>query len=402
MKKIFLVCYGGGHVNMIIPVVKELLRSGFHVQVLGLTTARSVLIKNDIKCVGYFHYRFLFEDWEKIKAIGENLVKGLPCNDDIPIEESVAYMGLSYWDLEQKLGRTEAFELYKLKGRYCFNQTTILEKIISYEKPDYLITTNSPRSELASLIASNSLKIPNGCIIDQYHEATYGNRFKESHFIDHFFVPLPEDKNNLQELGINESRISISGNPAFENHFDIQYINESNQLIERYFKEKSIVLTYACTPTYSDYFYIDNDVINYLQKLVRKHQNIGIIVRFHPNDKITSEFKDNIFFSNSSQNIASILHSSDIIVSQGSTVGLEGKVLGKKIIQLHDSRLKEPICDQTSMGVATKIQRLDEIEQVVMQYSKSNGIQKDELRKKPSSIIVNHINKKLQVKNESR
>ena len=39
MPKILFVTYGGGHVNMVIPVVKEVEKEGFTFTVLGLTTA---------------------------------------------------------------------------------------------------------------------------------------------------------------------------------------------------------------------------------------------------------------------------------------------------------------------------------------------------------------------------
>ena len=70
MKKVLFVAYGGGHVNMVIPVAKKLMaQPGFYVEVLGLTTARHVLEKENIPCFG-------FSDLEvnsKALAIGEKL-----------------------------------------------------------------------------------------------------------------------------------------------------------------------------------------------------------------------------------------------------------------------------------------------------------------------------------------
>ena len=42
MRKVLFVCYGGGHVRMVLPVVRELQRrGGFQPLILGLTSARA-------------------------------------------------------------------------------------------------------------------------------------------------------------------------------------------------------------------------------------------------------------------------------------------------------------------------------------------------------------------------
>ena len=53
-KKIVFVTYGGGHVNMLVPVIKELQKQdNLELIVLGLTTAGSVLKNNNIPYIGF-------------------------------------------------------------------------------------------------------------------------------------------------------------------------------------------------------------------------------------------------------------------------------------------------------------------------------------------------------------
>ena len=54
IKKIVFVTYGGGHVNMLIPVIKKLQKqSNLELVVLGLTTAGLVLKNNNIPYIGF-------------------------------------------------------------------------------------------------------------------------------------------------------------------------------------------------------------------------------------------------------------------------------------------------------------------------------------------------------------
>jgi len=60
-KNIFLVCYGGGHINIIEPIVDELIKNeNYNVKLLALTTAyikvKNKYDKNILKSVS--DYRF--------------------------------------------------------------------------------------------------------------------------------------------------------------------------------------------------------------------------------------------------------------------------------------------------------------------------------------------------------
>ena len=54
MRRALFVTYGGGHVNMVIPVARELARrGGWRVDILGLTTAGAVLRDAGLPSLGF-------------------------------------------------------------------------------------------------------------------------------------------------------------------------------------------------------------------------------------------------------------------------------------------------------------------------------------------------------------
>jgi len=64
-KNIFLICFGGGHMNIIEPIVDELIKNkNYNVKLLALTTAytkvKNKYDKNILKSIS--DYLFLFDE----------------------------------------------------------------------------------------------------------------------------------------------------------------------------------------------------------------------------------------------------------------------------------------------------------------------------------------------------
>ena len=395
MKKVLVVTYGGGHVNMVIPVIKKLILIGYEVKVLGLTTSIRSLNENGIKYVGLKDYLTLFEDLSYIKELGYLLMERLPKNSEIEKDETIAYLGLSYWDLEQRLGKQKAKELYDAQGRYIFLQLLVMERILKHEKPDMVVATNSPRCEQASLMVSHSLGIPNLCIVDLYNEVLFRDRFKNNSYIGHFFVPGGFEKAKLEELGVSRSFVTASGNPSFENHFNARYIQEGVDFRGTNFPNKQIVILFAKTPSYTKYAAQDQRIFDGLCKLLGSDENYGLIVRNHPNDPLEASSSRSIFYSDQSQSVASMLHASDIIVSQGSTVGFEGKFVGKQVFQIIDQEFGEPPIDQEKLGVGKRFNSVSDLILAITNFTNYKGMA-NVMRDKPSDLIVDYIKKRIE------
>src|SRR5438128_1956084 len=100
-KRILFVTYGGGHVNMILPIIRELASyPKIDIQVLGLTTASHTLAHANIPQFGF--KKLIKPADERALKKGVILAKDIDHNSNVDYEETVAYLGLSYVDLEHR------------------------------------------------------------------------------------------------------------------------------------------------------------------------------------------------------------------------------------------------------------------------------------------------------------
>ncbi len=215
-KKILFVAYGGGHVNMVLPVVQSLLAQGRHeVLVLGLTTAGSVLARAGVPHIGFRD--LATADDAAALAHGNRLSEGVN-SDLVPREETVAYMGLSYADLEAEHGTAAAAAIYAERGRHAFLPTRTLKRLLASYAPDLVVATNSPRAERAALLAARELGIASLCLLDLYPPAD-GQWFKEDGYGSKICVLSSNVKDILVGLGRSADSIVVTGNPAFDRHY---------------------------------------------------------------------------------------------------------------------------------------------------------------------------------------
>jgi hypothetical protein len=215
-KKILFVAYGGGHVNMVLPVVQTLLAQGRHeVLVLGLTTAAGVLARAGVPHIGFRD--LVTADDETALAHGNRLSEGVN-SDLVPREETVAYMGLSYADLEAEHGVEAAAAIYVERGRHAFLPTRTLKRLLGSYAPDLVVATNSPRAERAALLAARELGIASLCLLDLYPSAD-GQWFKEDGYGSKICVLSSNVKEILVGFGRSADSIVVTGNPAFDRHY---------------------------------------------------------------------------------------------------------------------------------------------------------------------------------------
>ena len=143
-KKLLFVCYGGGHVAIMIPLLRELAgRTDIECTVLALTTAEQRLREAGFSSLGFRH--FLRADDSCARDMGERLIEGVD-HHTVSAEESLAYLGLSYCDLVSQMGENEAKRLYAEKGRAAFLPLSVLERVMDSVQPDLVVTTTSPRA----------------------------------------------------------------------------------------------------------------------------------------------------------------------------------------------------------------------------------------------------------------
>jgi len=153
MKKTLLfVAYGGGHINALLPVIRVLSKiPDYNIEVLGLTTAAAILEKEGIPYFGFRH--LITEDDKSALSWGEKLAKDTN-HQSVTHEETVAYLGLSYMDLINRLEKDEAERLYAEKDRKAFLPLSVTEKLFEKIRPDLVVATSAPRTEQAAILAA--------------------------------------------------------------------------------------------------------------------------------------------------------------------------------------------------------------------------------------------------------
>jgi CDP-glycerol glycerophosphotransferase (TagB/SpsB family) len=387
-KKIFITTYGGAHVKIMIPVMRKLLACGFEVVFLALTTAPSELDKEKLPYKKISDYLDLFkESASEILNLGESLMGSVTLHPQVSKEETVTYLGLSYWALESNVGTEKAKELYQNKGRMAFKPVQVLKRILEFEKPDLVLTTCSPRSEEATLIAARELGIKSAFIVNMYMYDLFKNqKFYENQYADHAFLPSEEAYKMMAEFGRNPNSMSVSGNPAFESHFAVENIEAAEKLRKQYFSNKDLVILFAKAPSHTAFAEKDRAIENQLFSLIQRHSHFGLILRDHPNENVQQGHNDRGgVVTLNKENISILLNACDIVVTQVSTVGIEAHLIGKSMFF---------ICDPTfqhfeNVGAGKRAHSIDELIQFIETSKKSKPVLKQEFSS------TDHIVKKI-------
>ena len=112
------VSYGGGHVKTLLPVARRVRELGIAQPLyLALTTAAPLVRASGLPVIGFADLMTAAD--EEARRKGEELAAALAVRA-AEHDESVAYLGLSYVDLEQRVGPAQAAALYGRYGRQSF------------------------------------------------------------------------------------------------------------------------------------------------------------------------------------------------------------------------------------------------------------------------------------------
>jgi len=337
-KKILFAAYGGGHIKVLLPVVQQLLQKnhGFEPQILAFTTAVNDCKAQNIPCKTMLNFAHLYPP--EAMEIGRKLASELPYNA-VNSDESASYLGISFFELAENIGYEAAYKEYKEKGRASFYPVKSMEKLLAEIKPDLVVTTNSPRSEMALLKAASNLGIPSLCVVDFYISklATWlSNDWCGTKIcvLDEFV------KQQLIDIGRDPSQIIITGNPAFD-HYGVL---EAQKIVKKY-REKNIsgyskLIAYASNvePKSDEPIQLQNRVLDFL---VQECARLGYRLshRQHPSEAVTKR-PENILNGNE-VSLETFISSADLMITFPSTVIYEARLLGVPTLALGMSKLME-------------------------------------------------------------
>ncbi len=369
MKTILFVTYGGGHVNMLIPVIRHLSTlADFNCLVMGLTTAASQLARCGIQSVGFSS--LLRDDDVRAISHGRRLFSSLPQDGAVDPQESIAYLGLSYADLEERLGVEGAAVEYALKGRQAFLPLGPMRRACIKYAPDVIVTTISPRAEQAAILVASEMKIPSVCLIDLFARPSL-KRASTQGYATRVCVISDSVKNWLIRAGRRPDEVVVTGNPVFDELFarDIKSKAVSLREKNKWQGKKVILWASQIEPERNPFSGRIGDpslpwsVEACLKDIIRSKDDWHLVIRYHPNQGCvpTSEVDEKITISERNEPLAPLLQAVDLVVTLTSTVGLEARLLGKPLITV-DMSVYSDDTPYAKLGFSVGIDDLSELE----------------------------------------
>lgn len=362
-RRILFVAYGGGHISMVLPVIRALraTRPDIDCVLLALTTGWGRARAEGFDPLGYKDLLHL-ADAEGALAWGEKL-RAENSSPDVSAEETAAYLGVNYLELEERFGAEIARANYAAHGRYGFFPLNFMRRVILHFAPDVVVSTNSPRSEQASLEAAVSLGVPSVGMVDLFgmDSDTYVQREVKP---DWTCVIAGSVRDRLLARGFAPCGVVVTGNPAFDSLFTLAARESAQRFIAaRGWEGRDIVLYIGAWEPVAHpgtnvppgrSFPIEVEGI--LRDYVRTRPNVALVVRYHPSDWFEyprHPYDPAVHFSEPPvEPIHPLILASSVVVNTNSTVGLEAAIAGKPVVSIENSPSVHHWFSLASLGVS--------------------------------------------------
>lgn len=369
MKKVLFVCYGSGHVRMVVPVARVLQAAGLaQVQVLGLTTAAPVVRAAGLSLLQIKD--FVIPGDESALVRGRELVAAMGAVEDPA--ESEAYLGLCYAELEAEAGAQEAERRYAQLARQAFLPVRTMTRVLRKTRPDLLVATNSPRAERAAVMAAGQLGIPSVCIVDLF--AVDEVRWIGTPGYAQRVCVLNEGvKEFLVSAGREPDEVVVTGNPAFDALLDPGNARRGRELRKRRGWEGRRVVLWPsqAEPAVHPFDGRPGDpalpgrVVDALTRWALARGDAVLCVRPRAGEPLPTLPGDSrIVLTGQDWPLPELLHAVDAVVTLTSTVGLEGQLCGARLIQVLGSVFGAAM-PLARFGVADAAVPLQELEQAL-------------------------------------
>ena len=384
-KTVLFVTYGNGHVTKVSPVIAALREQGIPVVVMALTLGLKQAEALGLNPVSYRDFLHLV-DIEQALRFGRELLAA-NTHPDVDESESVAYLGINFLEWVNEFGLQEAQRRFAAGGRRSFLPLGFIGKVIDELRPGLIISTASPRSEQAAIEAGVIRRIPTLTMMDLF-ALPHDNFRRNTVFADRITVLSEFARSNLLDAGIDASRVVVTGCPAYDKLFDPAQANAGADWRRSMgWQGKRVVmwagnLEEAAANVPAEYLGIGLGVLveKQLRAWVASHQDAALLVRYHPTQYHlfpNLDAHERVYVSNPLLDaLHPQLHAVDCVVTQTSTVGFVGVLIGKRLLALSFSPMAINVdFDYGKLGLGESIASLDALLPALNQQVKAPAAQ---------------------------
>ena len=363
MKTVLVVAYGGGHIACLLPVIEHLRAcAGIRVEILALTTAADVCARRGLPFHGFKDFPAVHD--ERSRAHGQRLSALQPAHPTVTLEESIAYLGACYRDLEDAQGGTGAAAGFARDGRQAFLPVASLRTILDQVAPDAVLATSAPRAEWAAVIAARQAGIPSVVVVDLFG-LSERERLLDPAYGNAICVINESVRQGLIAGGRAAEVIRVTGNPVFDRLADPE-LRERGAALRRLrnWGAAQRVITWASQPEPADP-QLPRRIEAALLATLADHPDWHLVLRPHPSDVYTlPPAGGQVSHSSRSEDLHAVLAASNVVVTMTSTVGLEAAFLGIPVVTW-DLSENTPFCPYTSMGISQGVVEMGDFSQAI-------------------------------------
>lgn len=351
---------------MLAPIAQALVNAGRPFSFIAMTTAKLMMDRLGIPSIGF---RDLLEAIDiDAQRLGNELAAQLPLGGPVSPQETVAYLGASFRDLVDEFGEDQARRRYSESGRQAFLPVSTMRRVIERIAPDLVIATNSPRAERAAILAAGQLGIPSVCAVDLFalQEVQW---IGQPGYASRVCVLNESVRKMFLAHGRKPEEVIVTGNPAFDQLTAPETATAGAQL--RHARgwddgKKTVLWASQIEPERHPFNDLSGDpslprqIERHLREIVAADENLRLVVRYHPSERVVFEPGVRVDFSPLSEPISTLLHAIDAVVVTASTVGLEGALAGRPVVSI-DNSIFTPDTQYSAMGVSRGVTNLQDL-----------------------------------------
>lgn len=285
---ILLASYGGGHANIIVEVANDLIRRGADPTVVGFTTAYQTFLRAGLNAKNVCSLiEARRENYEEARLLASPFLPH-DRHPDITAEETSDYFAIGLYDLIAQYGRDEAWRRLQHDGRVAFEPIATMEAFLLALQPSCIVTTTSPRFELALVRAGRRLGIPTVAIADIYlqRERPW---ILSGDYADHLCVLNEALRNELLQEGLRGTKVHATGNPAFDRILTLRDQGAKRDRLRSLIgmSDKTVILWPSASVRRANFterpFASPAEVVTALERLCTTRSDYAYLLRPHPN-----------------------------------------------------------------------------------------------------------------------